>query len=232
MPGRSMSSQPWAPPAPVSTRWTTVRVSGSLAGMATWCVRQISDSPSHSSSLGIAEDPFRGPVPHRPHDRRQGLAGRGQRVDPGPSAAGSPRGSMSPRRSSSRSRWVSRVRLARGMPRWISLKPRGPDHQLADDQRGPAVAEHVDPGSDRAVLAAASHPLMVLLRRGVRVVRILYRASAARPSGDGVIGHLRACRRASRTAVAGTAPPLVASSRSSASSSGQDTRRSIRGLSR
>src|SRR3954452_136342 len=52
MPVASMLSQPSAPPTPVSTRWTTVRVAGSLSGFAAWCIRQISDSPSQSSSVG------------------------------------------------------------------------------------------------------------------------------------------------------------------------------------
>src|SRR4051812_349951 len=52
MPVASMLSQPSAPPTPVSTRWTTVRVVGSLSRFAAWCIRQMSESPSQSSSVG------------------------------------------------------------------------------------------------------------------------------------------------------------------------------------
>ena len=38
-----------------------------------------------------------------------------------------------------------------------------PDHQLADDQRRPTVAQNVDRGRYRAVLPATSHPSSVLL---------------------------------------------------------------------
>src|SRR3954447_2311885 len=52
MPLESMLSQLSAPPTPVSRRWTTVRVVGNLSGFADWCIRQMSDRPSQSSSVG------------------------------------------------------------------------------------------------------------------------------------------------------------------------------------
>jgi hypothetical protein len=44
-----------------------------------------------------------------------------------------------------------------GDPTMDLVEAAGTDHQLANDQGGPTVTEHVDPDGDRALLRAAHH---------------------------------------------------------------------------
>lgn len=108
----------------------------------------------------VAEHPLGGPVPHRPHDRGQGLARGGQLVGPGPSGLARVMGHQ-PAALELPQPLGEQVAADPGNSAVDLVESAGTDHQLANDQRSPPVAQHVHPARDRAVLPAAHHQLIV-----------------------------------------------------------------------
>ena len=155
-----MSSQPCAPWGPVRTMCTTVRSAGTRSGSVCWCRRQSRDSPSSSSSRGIAERPLRRPMPHRPDDRRQPLPRGRQLVAHGPAWPG-----RVPHHQAAALQGAQPLREQRpAHPRHTAVdlvEPGRAGAQLADHQRRPPVPQHLDRRRDRAVVGISTHAAIV-----------------------------------------------------------------------
>src|SRR5512144_1880509 len=152
---RSAQSHPCGAPGPVRTRWTTTRCSGSFAGITNWCIRQMSERPSQSSSVGSPNTHSAAQIPiartigvnASPAAVRPSPVSDGAVDEPAPLEEPKPlreRGSAHPRD-----------------PAMDLFEPTGADHELPYDEGCPSVAEHVDTGGDRAVVRVARHVVMV-----------------------------------------------------------------------
>lgn len=147
---RWMTNHPSVPPGPDRTKCTTVRSTGSFAGIASWWPPQQSLSVALLRGR-VTEHPLGSPVPEGPHDGGQRLAGCGERIATGPTARRrfpdhQPTPFEQPQPLGEQGAAHSRD------PSMDLVEAIGTDHQLPDDQRGPSVTKDVDIHGDRTVL--------------------------------------------------------------------------------